>query len=72
MSGIVHDLPVIDDSDFKKLKKLKGQKLIDIKKDKYDDLVFVFENKKLTISAQESYNYGFGVFYEVKNKQKFA
>ncbi len=46
------------------MKKLKGQKLLEIKReDNGEDLVLVFEEDTLRISSQDSDNYGTNIFF---------
>ena len=64
MSILINDIPVIDKDDFKKLKKLKGQKLMNVKQDDEEyDLILEFEKMKVTLSMQDSDAYGTNVFF---------
>ena len=66
MSRMVWDIDVIDNDDYKKFKKIVGQKLIDVIHDE-DDLVLIFEIKKVRISMQDSDAYGTNVFFDFEN-----
>ena len=63
--GMVCDLQVIDEDDFKEMKKLKGQKLLEIRKEHMgEDLLLIFEKDTLKITSQDSENYGTNIFYD--------
>ena len=67
------DMKVIDEDDFKEMRKLEGQKLLEVKREyEGDDLILIFEKDTLKITAQDSENYGFNVFfnYDKTPKQK--
>ena len=66
MSIMVWDRDVIDEEDYKKFKKIVGQKLTDVIIDEYD-LVLVFETKKVEISMQDSDAYGTNVFFDFED-----
>ena len=68
MSRMVWDIDVIDNDDYKKFKKIVGQKLIDVIHDE-DDLVLIFETKKVRISMQDSDAYGTNVFFDFENNK---
>jgi len=57
---------VIDEDDYKKFKKIVGQKLTDVIIDEYD-LVLVFETKKVIISMQDSDAYGTNIFFDFED-----
>jgi len=71
--GMAWDMKVIDEDDFKEMRKLEGQKLLEVKREyEGDDLILIFEKDTLKITAQDSENYGFNVFfnYDKTPKQK--
>ena len=71
--GMAWDMKVIDEDDFKEMRKLEGQKLLEVKREyEGDDLILIFEKDTLKITAQDSENYGFNVFfnYDKTLKQK--
>ena len=78
MSVILVDLCPITESEFKELKKLVGEKLKEVKIkngwafDKFvdGDLELVFEKHTVTVSMQESDEYGTNVFWEIKKRRK--
>ena len=71
--GMAWDMKVIDEDVFKEMRKLEGQKLLEVKREyEGDDLILIFEKDTLKITAQDSENYGFNVFfnYDKTPKQK--
>jgi len=78
MSVILVDLCPITEDKFKELKKLVGEKLKEVKIkngwafDKFvdGDLELVFEKHTVTVSMQESDEYGTNVFWKIKKRQK--
>ena len=68
--GMAWDMKVIDEDDFKEMRKLEGQKLLEVKREyEGDDLILIFEKDTLKITAQDSENYGFNVFFNYDKTQ---
>ena len=68
MSVIVTDLCPITEEEFKDLKKVVGERLIDIKVTDFftGDLILTFEKHVVTVSMQDSDEYGTNVFWWIK------
>jgi len=74
MSVIVTDLCPITEDEFKELKKVVEEKLVDVKVTNFitGDLIMVFEKHIVRVSMQDSDEYGTNVFWwiEEKNQKK--
>ena len=71
MSVIVTDLCPITEEEFKDLKKVVGEKLIDVKVTDFftGDLILTFEKHVVKVSMQDSDVYGINVFWWIEKRK---
>lgn len=67
--GMCFDLKVADKDTVRELKKVIGKKLIAVRMDESEyDLELFFEEYKVTVSMQDSENYGTNIFFDVEKQ----